>query len=525
MPPVRGGLLLGVVALLLAPPASAGVFGDAARARSGLNAAVASGKVAAIDARVYQRYAAEAAAAAAELPVARGANLAGALATVAAQAGQYDQPRAVALFEMLRFNTLYLRRHGLPRRGATVHDADGVAYRSVPGLGLQYHPLASFARLNVYAGAKRHRASVRLGFALMARARPTGSALVWETFYRTSGGYPPWTSGMTQAVAAQALARAGFLPFARAAYRAIPNTLLLSLPQGPWVRLYHFNRDLVLNAQLQTAISVGDYGRITRDRGAVRLAAALRQSAAALLPRFDTGDWSLYALGGGEAEVTYHGYVASLLWKLEHRTGDRFWGRWALRFRRYWRAPPEIRRGPPAAPAFPLPRDGFRDTAPIRFWISKPATIVLRIAGETRRRQLPAGAHVLTWSPKRRPPGVYDVRLSAVDRVGNRSDLRLAPVRVQRDRKPPRLAAVRISPRRVTWRATDPQSPWLDLRLVLKRGEASRRLPLGRRRHAGSAALALPRESWHATFVAVDSAGNETSHVVGILNPRPRHAE
>ena len=522
----RGGILCCVAALALAPPAWAGPAGDAARARSGLDRAAASGSIAAFEAEEWKRVATDAAATSARLGGSRGANLAGALATVAAQSGSYDRARAVTLFEMLRFNTQQLSAGEMPARDTDRRDADGVVYRAVPGLGFQFHPLASFGKLNAEVTAGRDAAAARLAWALLARARPVRAAsLEWETYYRTSGGRPPWTSGMTQAVAAQALARAGFLPFARQAFAPVRARLLHGLPQGPWIRHFHFGGDLVLNSQLQAALSIAEYGRIAGDPAATALAGRMRGAALALLPRFDTGEWTRYALGGGDAEITYHGYVASLLWKLQAATGNAEWGRWAATFRDYWRAPPEIRPGPESPPALPVPADGFRDEAEIRFWLSKPATVTLRIAGEARAQWFPAGDARLSWSPGTRPPGEYTVLLSAVDRAGNRSERKLPPVRVERDNEPPQLETVALDGEALSWQARDPQSPWVELRLVLRRGAEAREVELGRRTHSGSVAVDLPPKSWHATLVAADSAGNRAAAVVGTLNRPVRYAE
>jgi hypothetical protein len=521
----RWGVLGLVAAVLCAAPASAGADADAARARAGLDAAVAAGRISALEADVYKRYATEAAAAAARLPGARGANLAGMLRTVAAQSGHYDLPRAVALFEALRFNTEYLGRSELPAVGADRRDEDGIVYRAVAGIGLQYHPLGTFGKLNADVTAGRYRPSVRLAYAMLARARPSGDALVWETYFGTSGGNPPWTSGMTQAVAAQALARTGFLPDARKAYRGVRGGLLQPLPQGPWVRLYHFNRDLVLNAQLQTALSVAEYGRLAGDPDATALAAELRRSALALLPRFDTGDWSLYALGGGEAELTYHGYVASLLWKLEAATGNEAWGRWALTFRRYWRTPPRIEAGPPWPAVIPVPADGHRELAAIRFWTSKPGTVTWRVAGETRSLWKPAGTHELWWAPGPRPPGEYDVDVSVVDKAGNRTDAKLAPVTVVRDNEAPNVEEAALAGGTLSWRARDAGTPWLDVRVVLRRAGALRERRLGQVGHAGEEELELPAEAWHATLVTRDSSGNRTAVPLGTINPYRPFAE
>ena len=75
---------------------------------------------------------------------------------------------------------------------------------------------------------------------------------------------------MAQAVAAQALARAGtllgdqaLLDAADAAYASSRASSRPSSPAKPWIALYSFDRTPVLNAQLQAALSVGDYGTIS----------------------------------------------------------------------------------------------------------------------------------------------------------------------------------------------------------------------------------------------------------------------
>src|SRR5207248_654624 len=120
-------------------------------------------------------------------------------------------------------------------------------------------------------------------------------------YFPFGSGAAPWTSGLAQAVAAQALARAGdrlsdpaLLDAADGAYASLPP-LVTALAAGPWVSLYSFDSSPVLNAQLQAALSVDDYAEVTGNDAAATLALRLRATAARLLPRFDTGFWSLYA--------------------------------------------------------------------------------------------------------------------------------------------------------------------------------------------------------------------------------------
>ena len=113
-------------------------------------------------------------------------------------------------------------------------------------------------------GQRRRPASRETARALADRTRPSPGPSAWSGFTTcpAAGG---WTSGLAQAVAAQALARAGRKEEARRAFLAIPDRLLIRLPQGPWIKLYGYSNVVVLNAQLQAALSIGHYARLTND--------------------------------------------------------------------------------------------------------------------------------------------------------------------------------------------------------------------------------------------------------------------
>src|SRR5581483_6151893 len=103
---------------------------------------------------------------------------------------------------------------------------------------------------------------------------------------------------------------------------------------GPWIRLYSGRPDVVLNAQLQSAISLGDYAQRAHDAAAAAYANRLLAAAKAMLPRFDTGHWSRYSLGI-ESDLHYQDYVISLLKSLAKRTGDTAWQDAEYRFSLY----------------------------------------------------------------------------------------------------------------------------------------------------------------------------------------------
>jgi hypothetical protein len=225
---------------------------------------------------------------------------------------------------------------GRPR---DVVGADGIVYRYVGNYGYQFHPLANFARLNRTVSLGDRAMTRQLARSLLARAVHVRGGLVWE--YRFPFGGPvPWRSGFVQAVAAQALARAAVLTddpalerAARAALGTIGHGLSRPLAGGIWVREYSFSDLAILNAQLQSLVSLHDYVETTGDPRGRSLVRALRHAALALLREFDTGCWSRYSLGGAEASVHYHEYHVHLLRKLAAVDDSPVWkqmrDRWA----------------------------------------------------------------------------------------------------------------------------------------------------------------------------------------------------
>jgi hypothetical protein len=113
-----------------------------------------------------------------------------------------------------------------------------------------------FGKLNAYVSAHDAPAARRLSSALLARGRRRSDALYWAYDFPFGGGAPGWTSGFTQVVAAQALARASVLlgdrsyaAAAAAAFRGLQQTLLMPLGGGSWIREYSFT-DQAIRYQL-----------------------------------------------------------------------------------------------------------------------------------------------------------------------------------------------------------------------------------------------------------------------------------
>ena len=425
---------------------------------------------------------------------------------------------------MLEANADFLAVNNVPSARTDIVAGDGVVYRLFFGHGFQFHPLGNFAALNQHVTRRRDEAAATLASSLVARGVRRGGGRVWEYYFLFGGGYPPWTSGMAQAAGAQALARAGrrlgdrsLIGAAARAYRAVPLGLLLSLAAGPWIQHYSFSRLVVLNAHLQSVLSIWDYAAIAGDSGASGLGNRMERSAKSLFPKFDTGYWSLYSLGN-EADLHYHEYVVSLLGNLARRTTDDFWERKAARFQLYLEQPPLFKAGR-VPTLYPIPAEGFRDQARVAYWVSKPSTVALTIGGQRFSGALSGGWHRFVWRPGRRPPGRYVVRISAVDLAGNRAARELTTIEVKRDTEPPQISAT-LAGRRLTWKAVDRATPWLRLTLVLRRPDDRKRVDLGRRPLSGSLDLRRRGLRWEATLVAADSSRNRARVPLGPFGGR-----
>jgi hypothetical protein len=421
-------------------------------------------------------------------------------------------PRALELYTTLEENAAYLDSHRLPPDGTDVTGTDGAVYRFFSGAGLEFHPLANASQLNAFVATGDGEGARTLVDALAARAVPAGNALLWEYEFDFGSQTAPWTSGMAQAVLAQALARSGSLDLARRAYEAIPGKLDRALPAGPWIRLYSKSSEVVLNAQLQSAISLSDYAQLAQDPAASAYATRLLDAAEAMLPAFDTGHWSRYSLHA-ESDLHYQDYVIGLLKTLAVRTHDETWRAAADRFSLYETQPPLLTAPTVTRTVFPRPEDGIRDDLVVRFFLSKGSKVALVVDGKAvDGYRWHGGWHAFSWSPRNLAPGEHRVRLVAADLAGNPGSTDLGTFAVVRDTTPPELGAAK-GHGHIYWRAKDADSACCRLRVELSRSGEHRTAVLTRAR--GS--YAVPRGYWSVTVVARDAAGNTSDRRLGLV--------
>jgi len=347
----------------------------------------------------------------------------------------------------VRENTRLWRTARLPRPGDRRRVAGGaVIVQYYPGQGWQPQPLASWGQANALArrclsasqqrrdegrsatcpGQRRalgHRLETLLGLAVRR-----GGALAWEYGFSYAGGSPPWVSGMAQATAAQALARAGVAlddDGLRAAARDALGTLEQDPPLGVAVRapgggrryaLYSFQPTLrVLNAELQAVLALRDVTKLLGSTTARRLYLRGDRALRATLASYDTGAWSLYSAGGREATAGYHRLQRQLLGRLCQRTDRGAYCALHERFARYEREVPDI--------DLRVPERGRTGRAiAVRFTLSKVSEVAIRVedAGgrtvTTRVIDKPRGTYSVPFTPSR--AGRHQVRVEARGPIG-----------------------------------------------------------------------------------------------------------
>ena len=160
---------------------------------------------------------------------------------------------------------------------------------------------------------------------------------------------------------------------------------------------------MVLNAQLQSAISLADYAKATSDSGASDLAAALQSAAARALPFFSNGYWSYYQLPSDPSPVNYQDYVVQLLQTMARRD-DRF-ATAAGQFERFGTTPP-------------LFRLADAGVGKVTFWVSKPSSVHISAGGRVRGLSVWSGWHTVSLGLPQRA-GVFPVTIRATDWKGN----------------------------------------------------------------------------------------------------------
>ena len=355
----------------------------------------------------------------------RATELATVLGTVDSLAAQHllTPSRLEPAFLVLRRNTDFWSRAAVPAAGERASFGPAV-FQYYPGRGMQLQPLASWGRVNWLARTclqKRRACPVRelrrSVDGLLDLAARRGDFLAWEHYFSWAGGTPPWISGMTQATAVSALARAaaalGEERWRRAAHRALgafSAPAPLGVDGGDHFLMYSFAPDLrIFNGELQAVSGIGELAALWSDRRAFALFRRGERGAREAVAAADTGAWSLYSLAGREATLDYHRLIAEFLGDMCARTDRRVYCDARARFARYEQEPTRIG-------VAPLRRLHARRATTVRFSISKVSDVRVRVWRAKRltlRRDLtlPHGRHELDWTPPAR--GRFELRIEA----------------------------------------------------------------------------------------------------------------
>jgi hypothetical protein len=402
-----------------------------------LHRALLSGRMSAFDHRRLLADVAAARGAVRRLSGARRTELASVLGTVDALAaqGRLGPSRLRPVLLVLKRNTETWTRAPFP----AAHERrrfgrDPAVFQYYPGHGMQLQQLASWGFANGLAHAcLTARRGGRRGYCDERRLRQVldrlaglgarrGDFLAFEYYFQYGSGAPPWISGMAQATAVQALARAAralhsprYTRIARQGLGAFetPPPVGVSVPAdgGRRFTMYSFDPgQRVLNGELQAVSGLRDAGVFARSRVARRLANSGDRAARRALVGFDTGAWSLYSAGGHEANLNYHRLTTEFLRDLCDRFHHARYCRESKRFARYEREPPRIRIAE---------LHGLRARRPttLHFTLSKLSTVTVRVFSRRgtlllrRQFHLYRGRHELGWMPPAR--GRFRVRVDA----------------------------------------------------------------------------------------------------------------
>ena len=315
-----------------------------------------------------------------------------------------------------------------------------IVWEHYAGQGIQIQWLGTFGEGNGYFAAHENTRLRQLLAEVIPLATARAGGIAWEYMFSFDGGAPPWTSGLSQGTAIQLLARA-YSRFHEAAFLTAAQQALgiFSTPPPQGIRvaaaggaaLYaqysYAPSDRILNGFIQALVGLYDYTSITKDPLGLALFQAGDTEAQALVPRYDTGFWSMYDQYG-ESSLSYHELLTEFLQHLCERT----------------------RKGPPLGEPVPLSADSIYCTTAQRFSADLTTPPVLSLLSRTLHTATRAGvaislskiSHVtltvkrgsrVVWTVRAtvggghprllwqtpRSPGTYAVTLSATDLAGN----------------------------------------------------------------------------------------------------------
>jgi hypothetical protein len=273
-----------------------------------------------------------------------------------AAAGDFIPSRLPAMMLTLENNVQWWSRQPPPAADQHVSfPGSHLVWEYYPGQGIEIQWLATFGEANGYYDNGHENTQLRevLEEAIPLATQRAGG-IAWEYFFHFDGGAPPWTSGLSQGTALQALSRgssrlheAAFLAAAKQALGIFqtppPAGVRVAQPAGTLYAEYTYApTDRILNGFIQSLNGLYEYAKLTGDPLGRRLFEAGDAEARAITPSYDTGAWSKYDQYT-ESNLNYHELLTEFLQSL------------CLRVDQGPPAPPAPPVSTPSAPTAPAP--------------------------------------------------------------------------------------------------------------------------------------------------------------------------
>lgn len=435
---------LAALALLLSATGTpANATGRVVTVTAALQRLESSGAIAHATYLQYQRAFAAAKSSLRRLSGTRREELGAVLANVEAMArkGQLIVSRLLVVFTTVERNRQFWTTQALPGANERVSFAGSrLVWEYYPGQGVEIQWLGTFGEANGYYLSHNTTALREVLDEAIALATRRAGGIAWEYLFEFDGGVPPWSSGLSQGTALQALSRAysrthetSYLDAAKEALGLFrtrpPSGVLEPRAAGSHYLEYTYARgERILNGYIQSLVGLYEYAKLSGDPEGQTLFEAGDANARAETPRYDTGAWSLYDQHS-ESDLSYHELLAEFLEHLCERTktgeplatahtpiaGDEVYCTTAKRFREYVKTAPVI--------ALLTQNLRTRQRAGVQLKLSKVASVSMSISlgGRTvwsNSATVEGGKPRLLWvTPSK--PGTYLVSLKARDLAGN----------------------------------------------------------------------------------------------------------
>jgi len=350
--------------------------------------------------------------------------------------------RAFPAFLILQRNVEWFweDRKGAAAYGTrTTFPGSQIIYEFYPGSGWQLQPLANFGKINGLLKLRHPKAGQIESYAdeMLQTAVTRHGFLAFEYYFPWSGGSPGWVSGMATATGMQALStlaqRDGQTRYADAAHSMLgvfekgpPWGIRLKRPEGLFFLQYSQDPSLLVgNAYAQSILGLDVYARNSGDTTAASLVSQAVDAARQILPKYDTGAWSLYyrtpRRPGHESDLSYHQLFESFLAEMCDRWQAPFCDL-AANFQRYETEPVELT-------SLRAKVDKRKKQLRVGFTISKRSGVTLTLERGSKTvynwlSPLERGKHKITWRlPKR---GSYQIVLGAKSLNGLTSETSIA---------------------------------------------------------------------------------------------------